>query len=55
MQKIPIEQRNILILREIQGYSYAEISDLLHISLETVKSRINTARENLKKELQKGF
>lgn len=54
MQKIPIEQRNVLILREIQGYSYAEISHLLHIPLGTVKSRISTARENLKKELQKG-
>lgn len=54
MEKIPIDQRNVIILRELQGYSYAEISELLHIPLGTVKSRINAARENLKKELQKG-
>lgn len=54
MEKIPIDQRNVLILRELQGYSYAEISDMLHIPLGTVKSRISAARENLKKELQKG-
>lgn len=54
LQKIPIDHRNVLILREIQGYSYAEISELLHIPLGTVKSRISAAREGLKKELQKG-
>jgi RNA polymerase sigma factor (sigma-70 family) len=54
LQKIPIDQRNALILKEIQGYSYLEISELLKIPLGTVKSRINAARENLRKELQKG-
>lgn len=54
MEKIPIDQRNVIILRELQGYSYAEISDMLQIPLGTVKSRIKAARENLKKELQKG-
>ncbi|MDP4084349.1 MAG: RNA polymerase sigma factor [Bacillota bacterium] len=54
MEKIPLEQKNVLILREIQGYSYSEISELLQIPLGTVKSRINTARENLRKELEKG-
>jgi len=54
LQNLPIDHRNVLILREIQGYSYAEISDLLHIPLGTVKSRISAARESLKKELQKG-
>jgi RNA polymerase sigma factor (sigma-70 family) len=54
LQKISIDQRNALILKEIQGYSYLEISELLKIPLGTVKSRINAARENLRKELQKG-
>lgn len=54
MQKLPMEQRNVLVLREIQGYSYSEISSMLKIPLGTVKSRINTARENLRKELQMG-
>lgn len=54
LQNIPLDQRNALILREIQGYSYSEISEMLQIPLGTVKSRINAARENLRKELQKG-
>ncbi len=54
MQKLPIDQKNALVLRELQGYSYSEISDILKIPLGTVKSRINAARENLRKELQKG-
>ena len=54
MESIPPEQKNVLILREIQGYSYAEISDMLQIPLGTVKSRISAARDNLKKQLLKG-
>lgn len=54
LQQLPLDQRNVLILREVQGYSYSEISDMLKIPLGTVKSRINAGRENLRKELQKG-
>lgn len=54
LQELPMDQRNVLILREVQGYSYAEISEMLQIPLGTVKSRINAGRENLKKVLQKG-
>jgi RNA polymerase sigma-70 factor (ECF subfamily) len=34
-----------------KGYSYTEISEILNIPLGTVKSRINTARRNLKAKL----
>ncbi|WP_084413253.1 sigma-70 family RNA polymerase sigma factor [Desulfovirgula thermocuniculi] len=45
------EQRAVLVLREIEGYSYEEIARLLGLSLGTVKSRLNRARESLKKKL----
>jgi len=47
------DQRAIIVLRDIKGFSYWEISDVLKIKLGTVKSKINRARENLKQELYK--
>ncbi len=41
------EDRELIILREIEGYSYEEISNLLDIPMGTVKSRINRVRLKL--------
>lgn len=49
LEKLQLEQKEILVLRDINGFTYEEISDLLKINLGTVKSRISRARENLKK------
>ena len=40
-------QRAAIILREIQGLSYQEISQALKINLNTVRSRLKRAREAL--------
>jgi RNA polymerase sigma-70 factor (ECF subfamily) len=40
-----------LVLREVEGLSYEEISDVLEVSLGTVKSRILRGRESLRKHL----
>jgi RNA polymerase sigma-70 factor (ECF subfamily) len=42
------EFREVLILRDIQGLSYGEISDLLEVPEGTVKSRLFRAREAIK-------
>jgi RNA polymerase sigma-70 factor (ECF subfamily) len=42
------EFREVLILRDIQGFSYGEISDLLKAPEGTVKSRLFRAREAIK-------
>lgn len=40
--------KSLIILRDIQGFSYAEIADITNSSLGTVKSRLTRAREHLK-------
>ena len=43
--------RAALVLREMEGLSYEEISEILDISLGTVKSRILRGRDALRKQL----
>lgn len=45
------EHRVVLVLREMQGYSYDEIAHMLNCTLGTVKSRINRARQAMKKKV----
>ena len=44
---LPDEQRTVLVLREIDGRSYREISEALSIPIGTVMSRLARARERL--------
>jgi len=43
--------RTGIVLKEIEGFSYEEIAEVLGVSIGTVKSRISRAREELKKLL----
>ncbi|RXZ00040.1 RNA polymerase sigma factor [Fictibacillus sp. S7] len=54
MQKLTPEHRTVIVLRDIQGFSYQEIAEILEIPEGTVKSRINIARKELRKELLRG-
>ena len=44
INSLPRENREILILREVDGFSYEEISEVLGIPLGTVKSRLARAK-----------
>ena len=47
------EHRSIIVLRDIEGFSYNEIADVLGVSIGTVKSRLARARGDLKKSLMR--
>jgi RNA polymerase sigma-70 factor (ECF subfamily) len=47
------EHRSIIVLRDIEGFSYSEIADVLGVSIGTVKSRLARARADLKKSLMR--
>ena len=49
---LPEEQRMCVILRDIQGFSYTEISDIMTCSLGTIKSRLCRGRRALKEKLK---
>ena len=51
LAKLPEEFKVVVILRDLEGYSYEEISDMLSCSLGTVKSRISRGRRLLRKIL----
>ncbi len=48
LEKLSLEQKEIIVLRDIHGFSYEEISEILSCSIGTVKSRINRSRLRLR-------
>lgn len=46
--KLPEEQRLVLVLRDLEGYSYEEMADILKVNMGTLKSRLNRARARLR-------
>lgn len=45
------EIRSAVVMRDVQGFSYEEISEVLEINIGTVKSRISRGREKLREFL----
>ena len=52
IEKLRPEEREIILLREFEGYSYAEISELLECPTGTVMSRLYYARKHMKDILE---
>lgn len=52
IDKLEEDFRNVIILRDINGFSYEEISEILSCNIGTVKSRISRGRQRLKEMLE---
>ena len=53
LHALPVDQRLVVILSDIQGLSYEEIAQATNASLGTVKSRLSRARAHLRDYLLK--
>jgi RNA polymerase sigma-70 factor (ECF subfamily) len=51
LEKLSDAHKEILLLREVEGLSYEELAEVLHIPKGTVMSRLFHARANLQKRL----
>ncbi len=51
LQSLPVNYRMAVVLYDLEGFSYEEISGILECSIGTVRSRIHRGRRLLRKKL----
>ena len=47
LEQLPVDFREVIVLREIEGLSYKEIAAVVRVPIGTVMSRLARARERL--------
>ena len=52
LDKLSVQHREVVVLREVQGLDYKEIAEIIGSSLGTVMSRLYYARQKLQQHLQ---
>ncbi len=50
---LPVAQREVVTLVDLEGFSYAEVAEILEIPMGTVMSRLNRARGGLRQRLRR--
>lgn len=53
METLDDDQRDAVLLHDVEGYTALEIAEMLEISVGTVKSRVHRGRNKLKEFLQR--
>lgn len=48
MRALPAEQRTVIVLSDVEGYSYEEICQVTGMTMGTVKSRLSRARAKMR-------
>ncbi len=51
MQSLPIQQKEVMLLVSLEGFSYEEVAKILDIPMGTVMSRLHRSREKLRQIL----
>ena len=52
VNKLPEENKTVVILCDLEGLSYEEIAEFLNVPIGTVRSRLHRGRKILQKKLQ---
>lgn len=55
LQTLPAAFREVVVLREMEGFGYEEIAEMLEVNLGTVKSRLTRGRAALREALAKSM
>ncbi len=48
LNQLPEDLRTVLWLREVEGYSYEELANILRVPVGTIRSRLHSARQQLR-------
>jgi RNA polymerase sigma-70 factor (ECF subfamily) len=54
LARLPVEQREALVLVCVEQFSYAEVAEVMQIPIGTVMSRVSRARASLRRLLEGG-
>lgn len=49
---LPFKYRQVITLVDIENFSYAEVAEIIDVPMGTIMSRLNRARQSLKKSLE---
>jgi RNA polymerase sigma-70 factor (ECF subfamily) len=55
LHALPVEFREVVVLRELEGLSYKEMAEVIQLPIGTVMSRLARARARLRRGLQERF
>lgn len=53
IEKLPVQQKMAMHLRDIEGLSYKEIQEILQTDIQTVRMNVSRGRKKIRKELLK--
>jgi RNA polymerase sigma-70 factor (ECF subfamily) len=54
LDRIPVAQREVVVLKDVYGWSHAEISEAMGITVTAAKVRLHRARARLARDLESG-